>query len=197
MIDSYITIDNCIPKSQQNDIDFLLTEPNKIPWYFTTESTYENEKIEKTSVMYHMMYYYLNGGITSELFHSTKSILWNIAEKAELPFHEFLQIRAVVQFPIKTERTHNLIHTDIQERVDDYYTAVYYVNDETDGDTVIFDQISKDIHHTQVKNQYKKFTEIARISPTKGKATVFHGTRYHASTLPTRKTRFILNFSWF
>lgn len=197
MKDKFLCIEDCISKPFQDEIESLLTGADVVPWYLTTETTNENEKVEVTSVMYHMMYYFKHGGMTSELFNRIKPAVWEIADKANLPFHDFLQIRAVLQFPIITERTHNLIHTDIQERTDCYYTAVYYVNDETDGDTVIFDEQATDIHHSQVKDRYRDFKEIARVSPKKGKATVFRGTRYHASTLPTKKTRCILNFSWF
>lgn len=197
MIDKYLMIENCISTNYQDEIENLLTGADVVPWYLTTEVTSENEKIELTSVMYHMMYYFKHGGITSELFHRVKPIVWEIADKAGLPFHDFLQIRSVLQFPVITDRTHNLIHTDIQERIDDYYTAVYYVNEGIDGDTVIFDELSTDIHYSQVKDCYKNFKEITRSSPKKGKAVVFNGHRYHASTLPTKKTRCILNFSWY
>ena len=43
---------------------------------------------------------------------------------------------------------------------------------------------------------YKDFKEIGRVFPEKGKTVIFPGQRYHCSTLPTKKTRTILNFSW-
>jgi hypothetical protein len=118
-------------------------------------------------------------------------------DKAGLPFHEFLQIRAVVQFPIVTTRTHNLIHTDLEGRNEPYYTGVYYINDEVDGDTVFFDESSLNVPHCRVQENYKNFKEINRVSPEKGKVIIFDGHRYHSSTLPTKKIRAILNFSWY
>ena len=193
----YILLNNCIPKPYQDEIERLFLGDKSIPWYFTVETTQEDEMVEVTSVMYHMAYYFKTGGIVSELYHLLKPALWQMIDKANLPFHEFLQIRAIIQFPVITNRTHNLIHTDIEDRNLPYYTGVYYVNDETDGDTVLFDELSTDIPYHNVIKQYKNFNKIHTVNPKKGNATIFDGHRYHSSTLPTKKVRAVLNFSWY
>lgn len=197
MNEKFITIKNCIPIQFQDEIEQIFTSTEVLPWYLGTETTQEYEKIEVTSIIYHMLYDHRGIGITSEVFHRIKPVVWEICEKAKLPFHEFLQIRAVAQFPIITNRTHNFIHTDIELRNEPYYTAVYYINSDVDGDTIIFDETTDSIPRDSVQEKYKEFTKIANVSPEKGKVTVFPGKRYHASTLPTKKTRYILNFSWF
>lgn len=197
MEDKFLEIKDGIPKAYQHELERLFTDKDSIPWFLTTETTQEGDKVEVTSVMYHSLYYYkIPGGSNSFLFNIVKPACWQIIEKAGLEFNEFLQIRAVMQFPVRTERTHNLIHTDVEERAFGYYTAVYYVNDGTDGDTVLFDETVLDVKKEEVQSRYHSFKQIARVTPEKGKTTIFQGNRYHSSTLPTKKTRFVLNFSW-
>lgn len=195
--DTCIVLNDCIPKQYQNEIEKLLLGDSSIPWYFGVETTQENQQVEVTSVMYHMAYYFRTGGPMTELFHRVKPALWQIIEQANLPFHEFLQIRAIIQFPVITSRTHNFIHTDIEDRTLPYYTGVYYVNDDTDGDTVLFDKTNLDVPYYDVQKFYKNFNKIKSVNPQKGKVTLFNGQRYHSSTLPTKKTRSVLNFSWY
>ena len=199
MIESkYIVLDNVIPRAYQDDIESVFLGDNSMPWYFGIETTQENERVEVTSVMYHMAYYFKRNGACSEIYNRVKPALWTMIERAGLPFHEFLQIRAIIQFPVITERTHNFIHTDVEERNNiPYYTGVYYVNDNTDGDTVLFDELSSNIPHFRVQENYRNFQEIHRVNPKKGRVTIFDGQRYHSSTLPTQRTRSVLNFSWY
>lgn len=194
---THLEIKKSIPLAYQNELEKVFTGEDGMPWFLTTETTQEGDKVEVTSVMYHSLFYYkIPGGTNSALFDLVKPACWQIIENAGLDFNEFLQIRAIMQFPVITERTHNLIHTDIEDRAFGYYTGVYYINGNTDGDTVLFDKTSAEVRKEQVLDYYKSFQEIARINPEKGKTTIFEGNRYHSSTLPTKKTRFVLNFSW-
>lgn len=195
----FIIIKDAISKNYENEIHSIFNGRNSVPWHLDHETTQEGKDIEITSVMYHMAFYHKYGGVTSDVFDRVKPALWQIIEKAGLPFREFLQIRAIIQFPVITSRTHNFIHTDLEERNHPqltYYTGVYYVHGDTDGETVLFDEMAYDIPFQQVQSHYKEFKEIGRVFPEKGKAVMFSGQRYHCSTLPTKKTRTILNFSW-
>lgn len=191
-----IIVKDAISLNSQLEIRNRLLGENSAPWYFTYESTQLGDKIDTHSVMYHMLYDYKWGGKYSELFELAKPIMWEIIDKAKLPFNEFLQVRAVSQFPIVTKRTHNFIHTDL-DLDGEYFTGVYYLNDENvDGDTVIFNESDREIHKSLVAENYRNFTEKMRVTPESGKAVIFNGHQYHASTLPTKSVRGILNFSW-
>ena len=72
----------------------------------------------------------------------------------------------------------------------DHYTACYYVND-SDGDTMIFDQRLSDTGITDFTEynlvEYVKrttFTVAGQCSPKKGRVCIFDGTQFHASTKP-------------
>ena len=58
--------------------------------------------------------------------------------------------------------------------------ARYYIND-SEGDTVFFDDNKK---------------EIKRVSPKKGRIVFFNGNQLHSGSYPTNTPRFILNFNF-
>ena len=190
-----IVIPDIISEQYQAEIEHRFIGENTMPWYFTYESTQEGGNIDTTSVMFHMFQYKKWGNHVSPHFDFIKPLLWEAIKRSGLPFTEFLQVRSVCQFPVRTVRKHNLIHTDLEDTVP-YYTGVYYVNGDVDGDTVIFNETITDVSACQVAERYKTFTEMMRVTPQRGSATIFHGHQYHCSSLPTKKTRCILNFSW-
>lgn len=190
-----IIVHDIIPEQYQCEIQHRFIGENTMPWYFTYESTQEGGEVETCSVMFHMLQFKKWGNSTSPQFDFVKPLLWQAINQAGLPFHEFLQVRAICQFPVPATRKHNLIHTDLEDPVP-YYTGVYYVNGDIDGDTLIFNETFNDVPPDQVVNQYKNFTEMMRVTPRRGSAVIFSGHQYHCSSLPTKKTRCILNFSW-
>ena len=86
-----------------------------------------------------------------------------------------LRAKSFMQLPLIREEKylHNNRHVDFDTP---HIACVYYVND-SDGDTFIYDNESKS----------------QRISPKKNRAVVFDGSLYHASSLPTKNKRVIIN----
>ena len=197
ILDKPIILHNVISEQYQIEIEDRFLGSGITPWFFTNETTQENNVVETTSVMYHMLYGW--GTTHSPVFDFVKPLMWEVIKQAGLPFREFLQVRAITQFPVPTSRTHNMIHTDLPERQEPYVTGVYYVNGDgtdIDGDTVVFNQTTDDVSNWRVVEKYKTFTEQIRSTPLRGKVILFPGCMYHASTLPTRKTRTVLNFAF-
>jgi hypothetical protein len=191
-----VVISGAVSSHAQNELEKRFIGDDSADWKFTYESTQMGGKIDTHSVLYNMLYYYKYVNEPNHLYELCKPVMWDIIEKANLPFTEFLQVRAVVQFPIVSKRTHNFIHTDLDLKKE-YLTGVYYINDENvDGDTVIFNEDDRQLPKDQVSLQYGNFTEKMRVTPVRGSATIFNGHQYHASTLPTKSVRAILNFSW-
>ena len=63
-------------------------------------------------------------------------------------------------------------HVDVDK---EHYVFLYYVND-SDGDTILYDQISDRVtSYTQ-----EDLTEFKRVSPKAGRALLFSGNRFHA-----------------
>jgi len=192
-----LVIENSISSYTQDEIEYRFLKDNSTPWYLTHETTQLGESIDSHSVLFHLLYSAKDGGKFSELYELVKPVMLEIIARANLPFNEFLQVRAVSQFPIATKRTHNFIHTDLPELDGEYFTAVYYINDtNVDGDTVIYNETAREILRHVVPSVYESFTEKKRVTPKRGSTTIFNGNQYHASTLPTKAVRAVLNFSW-
>ena len=199
LLDQPIVLHDVVSAAYQSHIRHNFMGEGICPWYYTTESTQEGEVFETTSVLFHLMHFFMQGGKQSSFFDLVQPLMWEIIEKSGLPFHEFLQVRAISQFPFNTARTHNKVHTDLPMLQEPYATAVYYINGGDlgiDGDTVIFNETVLDIPEEQVNSKYKSFTEKMRVSPQQGSAVIFPGHQYHSSTLPTKTARAVLNFSW-
>jgi hypothetical protein len=92
-----------------------------------------------------------------------------------IPF-DMLQTRAWIQIQQPNSKTYHP-HVDTDSP---HYVLLYYVND-TDGDTVFFDNY---------------LNEIKRISPKKGRVVFFDGSIYHAASNPTINPRFVLNYNF-
>jgi ectoine hydroxylase-related dioxygenase (phytanoyl-CoA dioxygenase family) len=79
---------------------------------------------------------------------------------------------------------------------DNGYAMVYYCHD-ADGETVLFDKrYNQAMSHDPRFMNYGAYTlkEIARITPKKGRAVLFHSNRFHASSNPVvAQRRVIIN----
>jgi len=112
-----------------------------------------------------------------------------ILEKSQLTLDTLLRVR--VGFLLNTKYVlpsmpykYNTPHRDYDQ---EHYTAVYYVND-SDGDTVVFHEIEES----------EKYRVMLKSQPNKGKALVFNGWHYHASSCPkicTKRIAVTLNFT--
>lgn len=67
-------------------------------------------------------------------------------------------------------------------------TLVYYVND-TDGDTVFYDQWYDG-------EEVKDFTVQRKVEPKQGAAVVFDGLQYHSTSYPTKDVRAFININY-
>lgn len=64
---------------------------------------------------------------------------------------------------------------------DPHLACLYYVND-TDGDTIFFNQ--------------DKTTIIKKVAPKKGRVVIFDGSICHSSSTPTKNVRSVINFNF-
>ena len=107
---------------------------------------------------------------------------------------QMYQVRSFLQLPLNEtllfkDRKHreDTPHIDIEQP---HTVFLYYVND-ADGDTVIYDYVSKNVK--DVPN-YEDIKMIKKITPKQGRVVVFDGMTWHSSTQPTQGPRCIVNF---
>jgi hypothetical protein len=180
-----------IPQGYANQIeDDVLAM--KFPWYYIKDVT--NKNYGSNSGLTHLAYNY--GNEPSDWFPFIMPIVYSIAEAAGHELEQLLRIR-VGCLPQTHEigYEYNTPHLDFTMP---HYTACYYVND-SDGDTVVFDQTAYDMTTTNICEdtlleyvQCTNFTVAQRSTPKKGRLCIFDGLRFHASTKPKENDRRIV-----
>ena len=74
------------------------------------------------------------------------------------------------------------------------WNIIYYLND-TDGDTVIYNERSNDLNESKSILTKDVWTVKDRITPKKGRIVAFKGDLFHSSSYSKDKSRFIVNIN--
>tara|TARA_Y100000289_G_C3880128_1_gene128196 strand:+ start:64 stop:750 length:687 start_codon:yes stop_codon:yes gene_type:complete len=74
------------------------------------------------------------------------------------------------------------------------WNIIYYLND-TDGDTVIYDERSGDRNEMDLILSKNIWNIKKRVTPKKGRAVAFKGDLFHSSSYSKDKSRFIVNIN--
>lgn len=90
--------------------------------------------------------------------------------------HDILFARIFLTMPYETNIKHHAPHTDLTTP---HTSLIYYIND-SDGDTVFFDNNNN---------------VIESVTPKKGTAVLFDGLILHAAGIPTIGPRCIVNYN--
>ena len=197
-------IENLIPVSLQNQIEQTLNS-DSFPWFFMDSITsYQDEQTildtprwDKSKVieppgLVHMISY--DGKVNSNYYELCRTILYFLEHRLNVSVKEILRIRIrrTLQTPGMTEDMYNIPHVDVMmDRK--FYTLVYYV-EESDGDTIFFDQIYQRGSRASLKEELKV---VSKIPHKKGNAVLFEGHRFHAGNCPMKYTkRTIINFDF-
>ena len=200
------SISNILPKSLEDDI-IKLIENDYFPWFYrdaislasTPEIDIDMPKWDSSKVtvphgLTHGVYDEENG-INSNFFAAARSVLYFLEKEENFEIESLIRIRIRRTLPVEghTKDHYNLPHVDFYDR-EAFTTFVYYVDD-SDGDTIIFDQ-----KHTVGSNASKTqvLKEVYRSTPKKGYGLLFDGLQYHAGNSPVDyKTRTIINFDFY
>jgi hypothetical protein len=166
-----IELPNFLPRSLQDHLENHLTS-NNFPWHFLKDVTTEYESnhagfhhtpfldgIPKTIEYDNILF----------LSHYVREVL----QKENLILH---RVRYGMNIRSSGEYDYNTPHLDFPDDFKNkHYTVLYYVNN-SDGDTVIFNETRRSSEYTIQK----------RISPEKGKLCIFDGEQFHASSKPKK-----------
>ena len=185
-------LDNIIDKELQDEIENLLFDP-QCSWHYNPY-TVTSEEEQHHAEQYNISNELLKNVVDTQMFvHSITKGTRIDDEKTSLVCAEILkQFQTRADFPIElvyriqsnlqirdghiSEEQHNVIHVD---NYDPHYVIIYYVND-TDGDTLFFNESSI----------------IKRVSPKKGRILLFEGSNLHANQLPRKSlNRCVLNIN--
>lgn len=165
---------NVVDTAYQDKLYELVTDI-KFPWYFLEDTTDENKGPGRSSTPAFVNLVYHQGQENNPYSEFFIPLINGIVEKANMNLDSIIRVR--LGFLLNTKYTfagspyqYNTPHVDGEE---DHWTAVYYLN-QCDGETVIFRETEKS----------PKYYPLYRCMPEKGKAVLFDGKHYHASTCP-------------
>ena len=183
-------LDNIIPKKEQDNIKNILFGRG-FPWYYVNDISHTNNEFQTRPGHSHIFY---DKGISNS---TMSNMLHTISDKVNKKIKKKLkmyQVRSFLQLPLNkdllfknSKHKEDTPHIDIEQP---HTVFLYYVND-ADGDTVIYDYVSKNIKDIPT---YEDLTIIKNITPKQGRVIVFDGMTWHSSTQPTKGPRCIINF---
>lgn len=179
--------DKVIPQGYADQIEADLMQL-EFPWYYVDDVT--NHNYGNNSGLVHVAYNF--GDEPKPWFPFIKPLVYAITEAQGIQLTELYRIR--VGFLPATDHPNNEYNTPHVDFLWPHYTACYYVND-SDGDTILFDQVSTDVGTTLSEESLKEyvaktnFTVAKTCSPKKGRVCIFDGSRFHASTKPQNHSR--------
>lgn len=189
MIDKIYIYEDVISKEKQDILESYFSK-NKLVWKHINNTDYLESYMPQNVV-------------TSDRITDTtiRSIIAEIEKNALLKIGLNFQTNYRYKVNLlKSEHFSSERNSKDSIHIDRYYphiAMVYYIND-TDGDTKFFklngDTSDKFIQYLNNK-EYDKFEHFKSVSPKKGKIVIFDGLIPHASTYPTTKDRYVINFN--
>jgi hypothetical protein len=114
--------------------------------------------------------------VMSNWYGNFSKIPQTVLRKLNINLVDILQARLFITVPHKTSLKHYAPHTDLEC---EHLALIYYVND-SDGNTVFFDD----------KNKI-----IESVTPKKGRIVLFDGHHLHAGGFPSNNPRCIVNYN--
>ena len=161
-----------------DEIEAMLLNPS-FSWFYNDSTVSKLKKTRDTEInspqLTHV--FFGNNEVNSAFYPNVTNILSNF----KLPFKliQFYRIKANLNFNVNEGNTHmhQPIHVDTEKK--GYKSFIYYVN-ESDGDTLFFDNNGEIIN---------------RISPKKGMGILFDSNIAHAAQNPIKSLkRLVINF---
>jgi len=145
------------------------------PWFFSPiTGGVITKNVKESSQLVHL-FYDINYNIISNAFENVK----NIFNKTKINYKKFIRIKANMTSNITNlkKEEHGPLHQDVPK--DNYKSFIYYVND-SDGDTIFFD------------NDYNI---INRFTPKRGTGILFNSNLFHCSSNPIiNEKRIVINY---
>jgi hypothetical protein len=193
IIDDIVVLDDFLPEQYQDLIQQQLVAEN-VNWHYMKDITYDVDKIKEINIAefkpaFAHKFYDREKGVISPAYGLVLPIAYFACEKVKFRITEIIAVRSFLTIPLPTHLD-RVDHPHVDREVS-HLNVLYYVCD-ADGDTIFYDKTFRDISPTLVKKE--DLNIYKQITPKKGRAVVFDGSRYHASTRPTKGSRIVVNF---
>lgn len=183
----FLIVDDVVSKKYQ---DMIEQAALRWPWYYQSNIATGTYPRENATIGF-CQSLFSDGRPLNDQFQPLFPLLLEGCEKANLEFAQLFRVQSFMHVPHQPAEKYDGPHINIP---DPHIVGLYYVND-SDGDTVLFNQTWDDIPYGQLTDE-TQLSEYQRISPKKGRMLFFNGNRWHTSTSPTNKIRTIITFDF-
>jgi len=165
----------------------------EFPWYLqktTTSVTETNTAIRDnlccdTIGLVHVIFDE-EKGINSPIYEPVFNTLNSFLNNNNIELDKLLRIKTNLVF--KRVENSEKYHTPHVDNEQNHYTLLYYVND-SDGPTYLFDN--------KYDGTKQKLNLVERVQPKQGRAILFDGHYYHASSNPIKTDyRLVINYNF-
>lgn len=191
MINDIIIIDDAISKNYQDAIENRLLNDRNFPWYYVPNIS---KKTNTEDIMGTDSFGFAHGfldktGPLGKMHDFLLPLAYEATEKIGFAPSQFFYGRAFMTVAMSNSPNHNMFHVDM---LNPHLVCLYYVNDST-GPTVISNKTHFGISQDDI-NGLEEIEITHAIEPKKGRAVLFDGKYFHASTNPAAGRRCIINF---
>ena len=180
-------IDDVVPLEEQDRI-LDMVQDYRFDWHFGPSNVYENDVNKGTcfidnatvdSLQFTHLFLHTQIKYMDPSYEAIRPLVHSIQKQFNLDSTNVYRVKANMLTNNKDffQLAYNPAHVDGEY---EHYVVVYYVND-CDGDTIVFNETHG--------SKFEQLTIKERISPKKGRAVMFPGKYFHASSNP-------LNSSW-
>lgn len=188
-------LDDIVDETTQDLIESLVfSESTK--WTFSRSIAYKNHPEVSKETVNKLLGFSNVILINGEVLDPTNiniycSVLAAMATRLNINTPSVFNIRTQLSLPTPPTSKYGSVHVDcyIQRP---YKVCLYYVND-SDGDTILFKQTTKNTSAEQIKAG--ELEEAARITPKRGRLVVFDGDIYHTGSKPSKDVRCLINYN--
>jgi hypothetical protein len=212
-----IVIDDVFGPQVQDTLESWLLAGDS-DWYFSKDIAFADDVVDrgnyKSKFGFSKTFFSVANSTKTPLFDTIFPLLLQSCDKINFLVEQVLFSRSFLTIPLPecTPGEMDNIHVDL---IHPHLVSLYYVND-SDGDTVFFDQclddyldrpdIAQALENIDYSSPGKgaievadsmidksNFTILKRVAPKKGRMVFFNGYRYHTSSRPSTGYRVIIN----
>ena len=166
--------DNILPKYLEDSYEKDIIS-SSYPFLYGTNITYGGAPNKKYSPAFSVPLNTNLPAFPKANLNYVNQIVYRLSAYLNFSVINIFHTKVLLQIP-STNKTSDDIHTDM---LTPHLVCLYYIND-SDGDTIMFDDNNN---------------EIRRITPKKGRIVFFDGSIKHCSSPPTKTHRAIINFN--
>ena len=192
MIQDVLVLDDVVSKSYQDSIEASILYNKNFPWFYNPSLSKpfdDDSHDEYDSHGWVHTFIDIDKGDNSFLSSRLVPLAQEASQKVGMYCTKILNGRVFQLFPDDNSILNQPVwHIDI---VDPHMVCLYYVNDST-GDTKIS---SKKFTQGDQTSFVGSLPVEYSISPKKGRAVFFDGSRYHHASNPQKGRRVIINFN--